>query len=81
MNKKFQQRFALLDDNSSCLNESKDNSTLSQSSSSITEENSVAVTASSSRKRKLKAESKLRMRKNFTTMLDEEVTVLSFFLF
>jgi hypothetical protein len=67
LNKKLQQRFNVVDG----PDENND-----EVASMI---NIPQDTAETSRKRKLKPESKLRFRKNFATLLEEEVGAFSFF--
>lgn len=88
LNKKFQQRFALIDDANAVDSSSTTTLKENTSSSSLNNLNSIAQSSAGSseivnsfinepntgtKKKKLKTESKLRFRKNFATLLDEEV--------
>lgn len=63
LNKKLQQRFSVV--NEKDTNELNDEGSLNQSG--------LTENTEASKKRKLKSESKLRFRKNFQTILEEEV--------
>ena len=86
LNKKFQQRFTLENENDTAGGNNQsmfDSSTSSATTggggggatSGATDSTSGVE---SSKKKRLKAESKLRYRKNLATMLDEEVSLLGF---
>ena len=70
LNKKFQQRFTIQDEPH--LNATLD-STLNNSGNLSLSSLNESTGETTSKKRKIKADSRLRLKKNFATMLDEEV--------
>lgn len=77
LNKKLQQRFSVVE-NPDELNQSASNTSLnnSQSSQFVSSTNlNESSSTNETKKRKLKAESKLRFRKNFAALLEEEVYI------
>ncbi|CAF0709350.1 unnamed protein product [Brachionus calyciflorus] len=75
INKKFQQRFTIEDESESTIKENASNSSLTNNvkSENIELVNSFLSEPPSTKRKKLKTESKLRYRKNFATLLEEEL--------
>ena len=73
LNKKFQQRFTVEENSLNEPNLKESVSSLNQLSSGLGESGGLTGETAATRRKKLKADSKLRMRKNFATLLDEEV--------
>jgi hypothetical protein len=80
LNKKLQQRFSLVENTDpSDLNQSNSNVSLNSSQSGMSHQFiSILNESDSAKKRKLKPESKLRFRKNFASLLEEEVCLFYF---
>ncbi len=79
LNKKLQQKFSVVDVDSDLIdtaNKELNNTTYSNSNLNSDLNASGNLNAEATKKRKIKPESKLRFRKNFASLLDEEVSCL-----